>query len=626
MLVDLPAAQFLVKNMKANNYQLPMRQEHSQKVKAIKLQLKKNVFRVLTNSKFITIDPKYEYGNNATLSPSHQKIRLPAGGLWKTNENKSNVSREQERCLQSGQENVKLDKTAKRVQYTDSQGPVKCNNERIYRLLEHNCYEKKSTKMPTKCRIVCPREHATIEKKSERRREREVKKERKREPRGPSKDREQLRRELGNEPEEREVPAPLLVPPAAKKPPGCVDKSVDKTDELQDGGAGLDAYPSKYLVLSCSAAKKTSGEPCVEKRPCSPSMFPFPRIRQRETSVEPLPPAAPAVIEQPCHPVEEKRLPCHEREEYTPREPFTQPRPPDITKEIIAYQCNRIHNLELQVNELRRELRRMRTEIIPPDDMLRCTELTAKLRELTSLLADLKNRHAEAISEVIRGQKQASQVEKCETATEPTVVTRAPQPPRPQKKAETVQTCFTVDHTDKLSQTNATFGWRPFIDEATQSSPPSTVPVTPKNTSGVPASSHTSSASSSILPCGQDTAEIPLKESPSFCPYCQCSEYPCCTYVERNLYGEIMRLLEDHVPRDILLSVLLQPNNLYHINITVTSSGEPLGSIYATERAINGAVEADVFERFLTFFIVDARMSVQQKEKILAHTFEFFKN
>ncbi|XP_036329599.1 uncharacterized protein LOC118741733 [Rhagoletis pomonella] len=482
--------------------------------------------------------------------------------------------------------------------------------------------------MPTKCRIVCPREHATIEKKSERRREREVKKERKREPREPSKDREQLRRELENAPEERAVPAPPLVPPAAKKPPGCVDKSVDKTDEPQDGGAGLGAYPSKYLGLSCSADKKTSGEPCVEKRPCSLSMFPFPRIRQRETTVEPLPPPAPAVTEpeQPCHPVEEKRLPCHEREEYTPREPFTQPKPPDITKEIIAHQCNRIHNLELQVNELRRELRRMRTEIIPPDDMLRCTTLTAKLRELTSLLADLKNRHAEAIAEVIRAQKQASQVDKCETAAEPTVVTRAPQPPRPQMKAETVQTCFTVDHTDKLSQTNATFGWRPFIDEATQSSPPSTVPVTPKNTSSVPASSHTSSAPSSILPCGHDTGAFPLKESPSFCPYCQCSEYPCCTYVERNLYGEIMRLLEDHAPRDILLSVLLQPNNLYHINITVTSTGEPLGCIYATERAINEAVEAEVFERFLTFFIVDARISVQQKDKILAHTFEFFKN
>ncbi|XP_028899286.1 neurofilament heavy polypeptide [Zeugodacus cucurbitae] len=602
-----------------------------------------NAFRVLTNSKFITIDPKYDYGDSGVLSPSCQKIRL-CGGSYETRKNNENCECSKEtkqvatktekndnKFLQPGQERTKPEKRAKSPKSKPSQISFVCENGRIYRILQRGCYEKgEKAKKPPKYRVVYPGGEKPEEMKKEPKKEKEKTPQRSREP---SKEREQLKCELKRAPEQEDVTPPPMTPPhrCAEKAVGTSD-APSATSQQQNVLDMISWSPLKYFDINCNGAAKTQQteeEPCMEKPPCPLSIFPFPSIRKIVAPAEaPTAAVTPAAETEPLHTVKEEPIPCLERE--VPRQPLQTAPPsksPDVSKEIIAQQCNRIHNLELQVNELRRELGHMKTEIIPPDEMLRCTALTAKLRELSSLLADLKTQHTEAISAVLLAQRQAAEKKKlgCTAVTQtPRPPTPPPPPTPPVMKAETVQTHYNA--ASKLSQTNASFGWRPFIDEATQSSPPSTVPVTPKNTSSAPVSSHASSAASSALPCRHGTGELPLKESPSFCPYCQCSAYPRCVYIESNLYGEIMRILQHHAPCEAVLSVLLQPNNIYHINISLTSTGEPLGCIYATERAINEAVEADVFNRFLTFFIVDARISVQQKEKILAHTFEFFKN
>lgn len=601
-----------------------------------------DAFRVLTNSKFITIDPKYYYGDKGLLSPSGQQIRL-CGGTYETRKNNENcecpketaqmtkTEKNQNKFLQPGQEQIRQEKRAKSPKSKPSQISFVCENGRIYRILQHGCHEAgDKAKRSPKYRVVYPGGEKLEETKKVPKKERQKKSEKVKTPdrsRESSKERTQLKHELERAPVQETITPPPMTPPRR-----CAEKSVGTSDapsataQQQTVLDMISWNPLKYFDINCASASKAKQpevEPCKEKSPCPLSIFPFPSIRKTEKPVEP-----PAAEAKPIYAVKEEPLPCHEKEmERQPEPPPAPPKAPDISKEIIAQQCNRIYNLELQVNELRRELGHMKTEIIPPDEMMRCTALAAKLRELSTLLADLKTQHTEAIAAVLLAQKQAVTPKKLEC----TAVTQTPRPPTPppqrpcpEMKAETVQTYNHAEN--KLSQTNATFGWRPFIDEATQSSPPSTVPVTSKNTSSVPVSSHASSAASTGLPCRHGTGELPLKESPSFCPYCQCSEYPRCTYIERNLYGEIIRILQQHAPCEVLLSVLLQPNNIYHVNISLTSSGVPLGCIYATERAINEAVEANVFNRFLTFFIVDARISVQQKAKILAHTFEFFKN
>ncbi|XP_053957409.1 uncharacterized protein LOC128862738 [Anastrepha ludens] len=590
---------------------------------AIKGKTLLNAFRVLTNSKFISIDPKYDYGNNAILSPSHEKIRLTGGG-WNTSQTKKNHSKaliDQSRSLKQREEKVKQEKNAKEVSSKESLRSAVCQNERIYRILQHSCFEKNSSKTPLKCRIVCLGESKSIENKKE------PKKEHKKASKKPLKNREQLKRELESDPEEMALQPPPLIPPVARPPPIRQEKAVGTSDESGTAAQQqitfdvLQRDPLKYFAETCPGVKQTEGEK-IEKSPCPLDMVPFPGIRKPETIEKAPPPAAPPELAGQLQPelshqiAKEERLPCHEKEVHKSHEPVTPRKPPDISNEIIVQQCHRIQNLELQVNELRRELGRMKTEIIPPDDMLRCTALTSKLRELTALLADLKNHHAEAIATVIMPRKQLPQSTECKALTQTPAI--------PQMKVETVQTYFPADHKDQHSQTNASFGCHPFVD--TQSSPPSNASATPKNTSSEPASSHSSSIASSSLPCRHGIGEMQLAESPSFCPHCQRCEHPPCVYVQRNLHDEIMRLLHYHRSCDALLSVLLQPNNLYHINISVIGTGEPLGCIYASEHAINEAVATEVFSRFLTFFIVDAHISVQQKDKILAHTFEFFKN
>uniref|UniRef100_A0A0K8V0C9 Uncharacterized protein n=1 Tax=Bactrocera latifrons TaxID=174628 RepID=A0A0K8V0C9_BACLA len=601
-----------------------------------------NAFRVLTNSKFITIDPKYDYGDNGLLSPSGQKIRL-RGGAYETRTNNENCQcpketapiikpeKSRHKFLQPGQERVRQEKHTKSPKPKPSQISFVCESGRIYRILQHGCHEAgEKAKRTPKYHVVYPGGEKLEETKKITQKERQKKPERLKTPdrsRESSKERTQLKRELESAPVQETVTPPPMTPPRR-----CAEKSVGTSDapststQQQTMLDMISWNPLKYFDINCGGAAKTDQteiESCKEKPPCPLSIFPFPTIRKTEKPIE-----TPAAPTEPTYAVKEEPFSCRESEvERPPQPPAAPPKAPDISKDIITQQCNRIYNLELQVNELRRELGHMKTEIIPPDEMLRCTALATKLRELSTLLAELKTQHTEAIAAVLLAQKQAATPKKieCTAVTQtPRLPTPPPPRPRPVMKAETVQTYWNAE--SKLSQTNATFGWRPFIDEATQSSPPSTVPVTPKNTSSVPVSSHASSAASTGLPCGHGTGELPLKESPSFCPYCQCSEYPRCAYIERNLYGEIMRILQQHAPCEVLLSVLLQPNNIYHINISLTSTGVPLGCIYATERAINEAVDSDVFNRFLTFFIVDARISVQQKAKILAHTFEFFKN
>uniref|UniRef100_W8AZY2 Uncharacterized protein n=1 Tax=Ceratitis capitata TaxID=7213 RepID=W8AZY2_CERCA len=649
--------------------QLKVRQNNE----ALKGKTLLNAFGVLTNSTFITIDTKYDFGGKGMLSPSGQKIRL-CGGAHEPQKNietcqcaeETAISTEapstENRFLQPEQQTEPKSEPEKLIksyaQPKASHGHmVLCKNERIYRILQHGCYEEKKKKESTpKYRIVYPVGGGAKEEKK--RVLKKVKEKRKTKGKGqarkqsiepsregsrkPSRERAQIKRELESEPELERVTPPPMTPPrrCGEKAEGTTDAPSNTTSQQhqQAQPTALDLLswnPLKYFDINCNGGPqaKANKEPCAVDPPCTLSLFPFPSLRKPEKPAEPIA----AITTKPTKQAASANMreaefsPCHENQvDPQPQAEPVQPVPANINEEIIRAQCSRILNLELQVNELRRELGRMKTEIIPPDEMLRCTALTSKLRELSTLLADLKSQHMEAMTSVLMAQRQATATctkSKCIADTQtPQLPPPTPPPPRPIMKAEKVQANLLADHAHKISQTNASFGWRPFIDEATQSSPPSTVPVTPKHTSSVPASTLTSSAASACLPCRHDTGEIPLKETPSFCPYCQDSAYPRCPYVERHLEKEIMRIVQSHPPCEVLLSVMLQPNSLYHINISLTCTGEPLGCIYATEHAINEAVEADVFARFLTFFIVDARISGQQKDKILTHTFEFFKN
>ncbi|KAI9586472.1 hypothetical protein GQX74_002319 [Glossina fuscipes] len=93
-----------------------------------------------------------------------------------------------------------------------------------------------------------------------------------------------------------------------------------------------------------------------------------------------------------------------------------------------------------------------------------------------------------------------------------------------------------------------------------------------------------------------------------------------------NLPEAIYDVIENVQPSNIALTILLQINNLYHINVSVMRTGQSLGCLYATEECIIEANRRHVFEDFLTFFVVDSMNTMEQKNKILSHSFDYVKN
>uniref|UniRef100_A0A1A9WKQ2 Uncharacterized protein n=1 Tax=Glossina brevipalpis TaxID=37001 RepID=A0A1A9WKQ2_9MUSC len=93
-----------------------------------------------------------------------------------------------------------------------------------------------------------------------------------------------------------------------------------------------------------------------------------------------------------------------------------------------------------------------------------------------------------------------------------------------------------------------------------------------------------------------------------------------------NLNESIYGVLGNVQPSKIALTILLQVDNLYHINVSVMRTGQSLGCLYATEECIIEANQRHVFEEFLTFFVVDSMNTMEQKNKILSHSFDYIKN
>ncbi|XP_058975866.1 uncharacterized protein LOC101898274 [Musca domestica] len=93
--------------------------------------------------------------------------------------------------------------------------------------------------------------------------------------------------------------------------------------------------------------------------------------------------------------------------------------------------------------------------------------------------------------------------------------------------------------------------------------------------------------------------------------------------INSNLLNAILQIIGPTDTGYIALTVILQSNDLYHINISVTNTGQSLGDVYTTETALQQAEQNRLFERFLTFFVLNSNNTLEQKNRILGHSFEF---
>ncbi|XP_073822119.1 uncharacterized protein isoform X2 [Musca autumnalis] len=93
--------------------------------------------------------------------------------------------------------------------------------------------------------------------------------------------------------------------------------------------------------------------------------------------------------------------------------------------------------------------------------------------------------------------------------------------------------------------------------------------------------------------------------------------------IKANLLNIVFGIIGTVDPAHIALTVILQSNDIYHINISVTNTGQSLGDVYATEAALQQAEQNYLLDQFLTFFVLNSNNTLDQKNRILGHSFEF---
>lgn len=95
--------------------------------------------------------------------------------------------------------------------------------------------------------------------------------------------------------------------------------------------------------------------------------------------------------------------------------------------------------------------------------------------------------------------------------------------------------------------------------------------------------------------------------------------------VRQNLRDIVYDVVRDIDRDNIALTVVLETDQLYHVSVSKTSNGESLACFFSTEDAIQEAKYQNLFKEFLTLFVVNAENSMEQKDRILGHSFEFIK-
>ncbi|KAI8124920.1 hypothetical protein FF38_06812 [Lucilia cuprina] len=95
--------------------------------------------------------------------------------------------------------------------------------------------------------------------------------------------------------------------------------------------------------------------------------------------------------------------------------------------------------------------------------------------------------------------------------------------------------------------------------------------------------------------------------------------------IRHDLSNVVYEIINDIDRDSIALTVVLENDNVYHISVSLITSGHSLSCFLATEEAIQEAKEQHLFREILTFFVVNAENSDTQKDRILGHSFEFIK-
>lgn len=109
------------------------------------------------------------------------------------------------------------------------------------------------------------------------------------------------------------------------------------------------------------------------------------------------------------------------------------------------------------------------------------------------------------------------------------------------------------------------------------------------------------------------------KKTSSTCQFCHGQ----CLKILDSFYRQLLESLWDRSLTDIVISIFLRADNVYHVNVRDLSSDCSLGCYLVTDAAIEEAIELGVFQNILTFSVIDVRNTIKSKNCDLGIVFEY---
>ncbi|EDW87669.2 uncharacterized protein LOC6526857 [Drosophila yakuba] len=117
----------------------------------------------------------------------------------------------------------------------------------------------------------------------------------------------------------------------------------------------------------------------------------------------------------------------------------------------------------------------------------------------------------------------------------------------------------------------------------------------------------------------RDCANKLVTKASSTCQFCQGQ----CLNILDSFHRQLMDSIRDRCLTDIVITLFLRADNVYHVNVRDLCSGCSLGCYLVTDAAIEEAMELGVFQEILTFSVIDVRNTIKSKNCALGISFEF---
>ncbi|EDV99242.1 uncharacterized protein LOC6566653 [Drosophila grimshawi] len=109
------------------------------------------------------------------------------------------------------------------------------------------------------------------------------------------------------------------------------------------------------------------------------------------------------------------------------------------------------------------------------------------------------------------------------------------------------------------------------------------------------------------------------RQPSSVCQFCSGKEQS----VSNDLTCELLQLIEKRPFKDIMLSILLRADNVYHVKVQLLESNRVLGCFLVSHAAIEEAITQGIFKEILTYSIIDVRNTIKPIGRPFGIPFEF---